>query len=48
MQFAISSVIAQILVIVIAVVAVRLRPILLRGLAERRERRATDAAKAAS
>lgn len=48
MQFAISSVIAQILVIVIAVVAVRLRPVLLRALAERRERRATEAAKAAA
>ena len=44
MQFTISSVIAQIVVIVIAVVAVRLRPVLVRALAERRERRATAAA----
>ena len=45
MQFTISSVVAQIVVIVIAVVAVRLRPVLVRALAERRERRATIAAR---
>ncbi|MFM8944775.1 MAG: branched-chain amino acid ABC transporter permease [Actinomycetota bacterium] len=46
MQFAISSVVAQIVMIAIAVVAVRLRPVLVRSLADRRERRATAAAKA--
>lgn len=42
MQFAISTVFAQIIVLVIAVVAVRFRPVLVRVLAERRERRATE------
>jgi len=44
LQFVISTVVAQIVVLVIAVVGVRVRPVLARAVAERRERRAASAA----